>query len=252
MTDKNTKKKGLEWFRSFSSEQEEPEQETIEKQLEETKNKVKEQLNTMKESEVKETQKNTGLLSKDNQDKVVLDSIIALENMVKDRQLLLYTNKDINNQLLAANKTINHMKQDLVQKDQLLLENNKQILGLEDNLTKKQMSYDQLIEDYKEYQSTSNTEYEKISIQLDREVNKYTKLNEELVNFQNKSILKTNQLEEKVRSLETENKQYGEQYEKVMNEKTELMKTINDFTNRMSFSLSNKATIDDSSDDSSD
>lgn len=242
MTNKNTKKKKVSWFKASNYVQNQLEQDNIDQPVDVTTIMNEKQLNDMKDSDEKDIQNDNTLLLKDNQDKIVTDLIISLENMIKDRQLILYKNKDIDEQLFAANETINRIKQDLKNKEQLLLEKNRETQGLESNLTNKQMTYDQLLEDYKEYQNTSNTEYEKISIQLNTEINKYNKLNDELIDSQHQNMLKINELEEKIRNLEIENKQYKQQYQKVVDEKSELMKTINDFTDRMSFSLSSKTT----------
>jgi len=104
------------------------------------------------------------------------------------------------------------------------------------------MSYDQLLEDYKEYQSTSNNDFQKVSNQLEKEINKYNMLNEESTNSQYQSMLDLRVLEEKVRNLEVENQKYAEQCAIILSEKDDLMQTINDFTERMSFSFSSKAT----------
>jgi chromosome segregation ATPase len=106
------------------------------------------------------------------------------------------------------------------------------------------MTYDQLLEDYKEYQITSNAKYENISIQFDAEISKYNKLNDEYTNYQQENTLKINKLEEKLRNLQIEREQYEKNYKKVSEEKIELMKTINDFTDRMSFSFSPKVNSD--------
>lgn len=110
------------------------------------------------------------------------------------------------------------------------------------------MSYDQLLEDYKEYQSASKMEYERITNQLETEISKYNKLNEEFMSFQQQNVLRINELEETIRSLKVENQQYAQQYQQILDEKSQLMQTINDFTARMSFSLSQKQTVYDSSD----
>lgn len=236
----NTKKNKVSWFKTFNYVQNQLEQDSVDQPVDIINAMNEQQLNNMKDSEEKDMQNDNALFLKDNQDKIVTDLIISLENMIKDRQLILYKNKDIDEQIFVANETINRIKQDLRNKDQLLLEKNKEIQALEFNLTNKQMIYDQLLEDYKEYQNTSTTEYEKISIQLDTEINKYNKLNDELIDSQHQNMSKINELEEKIRNLKIENQQYQQQYKKVVDEKSELMKTINDFTDRMSFSLSSK------------
>lgn len=212
-------------------------QDIIEQQVALTTGVREEQLLNLKEYEQTSTQNNKNIFLKDNQDKVVLDLIISAENMIKDRQLILCKNIGLDEQLYAANETITHIKHDLLKQDQLLQENNKEIRGLESRLTNKQMSYDQLLEDYKEYQSTSNFEYEKISNQLETEINKYNKLNEDSMNVQYQNMLTINKLQENIRNLEIENQRYAQQYKEILDEKSELMKTINDFTERMSFSF---------------
>ncbi|MBS4201184.1 hypothetical protein KHA93_16210 [Bacillus sp. FJAT-49732] len=183
---------------------------------------------------------NIQLFSKDNQDKIASDVIASIENMLKDRQLLSYKNIGLEDQLYSANETINRFKHDLIKKDQLLQEKNKEIRDLENSLTSKQMLYDQLLEDYKEYQAKSNMEYEEISNQLEKETAKYNKLYEESTNVQYQNMLTIQKLEDKIRNLEIENNKYVEQYQKIVNDKKELMQTINDFTERMSFTFSTK------------
>lgn len=241
MTKESTKKKGISWFKTTNPNQNLLDLNNIEQQVEVTEVIKEEKFLNLKESEQISTQNNNPLFSKDNQDKVVLDLIVSMENIIKDRQLIFYKNKGLEEQLYAANEAISRIKQDLMKKDQLLQEKNKEIRGLENSLTNKQMNYDQLLEDYKEYQNNSNMEYEKISNQLETEINKYNKLNEESMNVQYQNMLKINELEENIRRLETENQQYAQQYEKILHEKSQLMKTINDFTERMSSSFSSKA-----------
>lgn len=240
MTDKDTSKKRVGWFNPFNSIQNQSEQDNVDKSSNVTNTMSEEASNTTINSEDKSIQDDYLLFLRDNQDKVVSDLIVSIENLIKDRQLTIYKTKDMEDRLLAANEIINRTKEDLRNKDQLLLANNKEIQRLESTLTNKQMTYDQLLEDYKEYQSISNSDYEKISIQLDTEINKYNKLNDELIHSQSQNLSRINALEEKIRNLEIENNQYIQQYQKVVDEKSELMKTINDFTERMSFSLSPK------------
>ncbi|WP_313892752.1 hypothetical protein [Psychrobacillus sp.] len=183
------------------------------------------------------------ILSKENQDKISLDLIVSLENVLNDRQIMLYKNEGLEDQLHTANETISRLKHDLVKKEQLIQDKNKDIRVLETNLTNKQMNYDQLLEDYKEYQNTSSNDFEKISIQLEKEINKYHMLKEESTNIQYQNMLKIRELEEKVRDLGIENQNLEEQCATILDEKTELMQTINDFTERMSFSFSPKKSI---------
>jgi chromosome segregation ATPase len=233
-----TEKKGIGWFKGVRSNQNQLEKNSAE-QPEDVPNMVVEESSiTPKESEQPVGDSNRHLFSKGNQDKITLDVVISIENMIKERQLLSYKNKGLEDQLYTANETINRFKHDQIKKDQLIQEKNKEIRELENNLTNKQMSYDQLLEDYKEYQHTSNMEYEKLSNQLETETAKYANLYEESTNTQYQSMLKISELEDKIRSLEIANQKYAEQYQKIVDEKADLMQTINDFAERMSFSFS--------------
>lgn len=237
-----TEKKRLGWFKNSRSNQI-----PLEKYIQDQEVALEVSIEESEiDSEPATTEVNNLLFSKTNQDKISLDVIVAIENMLKDRQLQSYKNKGLEDQLDTANDTINRFKHDQIKKDQLLQEKNKEIRELENNLTNKQMRYDQLLEDYKEFQLTTNMEYEKISSQLETEISKYNKLYEESTNAQYQGMVKINELEEKIRSLEIENQKYIDQYQKIVNEKAELMQTINDFTERMSFSFSSKTNISNS------
>ncbi|MET3699675.1 hypothetical protein SAMN05877753_101115 [Bacillus oleivorans] len=229
---KETKSKSLGWWKGVMSNQPSNEEEVLTEEVE---------LDEYQPiAGFEEISTPYSLFSKDNQDKVSLDMIVALENMLKDRQLILYKNKGLAEQLLNEKDTTNRLKHDIMKKEKLLQEKNQEIHSLETNLTHKQMSYDQLLEDYKEYQNTSNQEFEKISNQLEKEVQKYNKLSEESTSTQYQNLLRINQLEEKIRELEVENQKYLEQYERILEEKNQLLQTIKDFTERMSFSFTPK------------
>ncbi|WP_243354949.1 hypothetical protein [Bacillus litorisediminis] len=229
---KETKSKTLGWWKGVKSSQPSFEEEIITEDVE------LEEFHIMSDAEEKANP--YSIFSKDNQDKITLDMIVALENMLKDRQLILYKNKGLEEQLLNEREITQRLKQDILKKEKTIQEKNQEIHSLEINLTNKQMSYDQLLEDYKDYQNTSNQEFEKISHQLEKEIQKYNKLSEESTSTQYQNLLRINQLEEKIRELEVENQKYFEQYEKILEEKNQLLQTIKDFTERMSFSLAPK------------
>lgn len=235
---KDTKNKSKGWFKGVLSNQNEPsqpshEEDSASSELVQNDNDV---------SVPSDHSSKKYIMSKENLDKVSLDIIVSIENVLHDRQLILVKNEDLETQLQAANDTISRLKHDLMKKDQLIQDKNKEIHTLESNLTNKQMSYDQLLEDYKEYQSSSSLDFENVSSQLEKEINKYNLLKEESANVQYQNMLTIQELEEKIRDLETENKKFEAQYAKITAEKAELMKTIHDFTERMSFSFSTKPT----------
>jgi hypothetical protein len=234
-------KKRLGWFKNPLSNQSEMEQreespEMVVEDLPAENEKVEEQ-ETVQPIKAEEE---SFIFSRDQQDKVAMDVIVSIENIIKDRQLLSYKYNALVEQLENANQIINRLKRDQLKKDQIIQEKTKEIRDLEISLTNKQMSYDQLLEDYKEYQLKHNLEYDKLTNQLETEKAKYNKLFEESARIQSQQVQKINELEERIRTLEIENQRYLEQYEKIVEEKAQLMKTISDFTERMSFSFSPK------------
>jgi chromosome segregation ATPase len=240
---KEVEKKGLGWFKGNRASTDSTEVwENIIAEKETAAAQVIEEETVQEESptEVVESA-NKNILSKENQDKLSLDVIVAVENLLKDRQLVRIKLSDLAKRLIEANETISRYKQDIENRDQLLNEKNKEVQTLENSLTNKQMSYDQLLEDYKEFQLNSNTEYEKVTSQLETEQNKYNQLNEEFTASKFDHMQKVNELEEKIRSMEAENKKYATNYQQIVEEKNQLMKTINEFTERMSFSFTPKS-----------
>lgn len=237
---KDTKNKSIGWLKGVLSNQSQSDQSSKEELV--TTAIFEEQSSNMEEPEQSDIPSNKQLFLKDNQDKVSLDLIVSVENMLSDRQLLLYKNKALEDQLYNANETISRLKHDIAKKEQLLQDKNQEISVLESNLTNKQMSYDQLLEDYKDFQYTSKQEFDKISSQLEKEIIKYNKLNEKSTYTEYQNMLKIKELEEKISHLEVENQKYIEQYQRILGEKNQLIETINDFTERMSFSFSPKKT----------
>jgi len=184
---------------------------------------------------------NNMLFPREDMDKVTLDTVVAVENLIKDRRLVLINNEGLKDQLHVANESINRLKAEVAKQAQIIEEKDKEYSRLEEKLTTKQMSYDQLLEDYKNYQYTSNDEFETLKNQLEKEVNKYKKLDAEFTDYQYKNMQIIKKLEEKIRDLEAENQKVTEQYQKALDEKNLLLETFNDFSERMSFSFSQKA-----------
>lgn len=235
---KSTKNKSMDWLKGVLSKPNQFDHTLLEEN--DSSIVVDEMLSFVEEAQQLDLPNQKHLFSKENQDKVSLDLIVAVENMLNDRQLTEYKNKDLEDQLYTSNEMISRLKHDLMKKDQQILEKSKEINALESKLTKKQMSYDQLIEDYKDYQSSSKNEFEKISNLLEKEISKYEKLSELSTKTQYQNMIKIKDLEERIRDLEVENQKYAEQYQKIVDEKNELLQSINDFTERMSFSFTPK------------
>ena len=195
----DSQKKGIRWFKGVLA------NENINEKQQEGAILVEEKTIANENTSQPLVESNPTILTRDNQDKTALDAIVSLENLLKDRQLLTYKNKGLEEQLYAANESISRFKQEQIKAEQLLQEKSREIRDLENNLTNKQMSYDQLLEDYKDFQLTAKLEYEKISNQLETQITKYNMLYEESSNTQYQNMLEINSLEDKIRSLEIEN-----------------------------------------------
>lgn len=180
------------------------------------------------------------IFSREAQDKTALDVITSLENLLKERQLIALKNQALNEQVNTNGEMIQRIKRESIKKDQQLQEKIKEIRELESNLTSSQMSYDQLLEDYKEYQLTSNLDFDKLSNQLETEKTKYEMLYEEASRTKKQHLSTITELEDRIRNLEIENQKFAEQYDKISGEKADLLKSINDFTEKMSFSFIQK------------
>ncbi len=240
MSKESDKKKGISWLRPGIFSQDSAEGETV--ATEEAI--VEDQGAKANRPQAGESRPQVNYFSKEGQDKIVLDFIVPLENILKERQLLLYKSKGLEDQLRVANDTIQRIQQDLVNMSKNVQKKSAEIKELENNLTTKQMSYDQLLEDYKEFQAKSHTESTTLLNKLDAEISKYNKLSEETKEAQYKNLLKISELEEKIRILEIDNQQYIENYKKAFSEKNDLLKTINDFTKQMSFTIQPTTKID--------
>lgn len=234
--DKNEKTGG--WFkRGLLNRQENDEENKKE-------NTVKEEKDIMADNRANLEQEIGNMLSKSNKDRVVADLVGPLENLVKDRQMLIFNNRDLEEKLKVANEAIERMKSNIENQEKRIEMKDNEIKSLEENMSIKQVGYDQLLEDYKEYQSVSKKEFEEISSRLDLEISKYKKFNEETADAQYKNLQKISSLEEKIRGLEIEKEQYSVRYEKVNEEKNALMKNINEFTKRMTLSIPGKNIVE--------
>ncbi len=159
---KGTERKGMGWFKDIMNNPNSVKDHNNEELQEITSNQNEVHVFS---SETEEEQPSSNNFQ-DPQDKLSMDLMNSIEKILKDRQLLSYKNKGLEEQLQSSNETIYRLNQDILKKEQFLDESQNVIQDLESKLTNKQMGYDQLIEDYKAYQLSSKTEYEKISNQI--------------------------------------------------------------------------------------
>lgn len=169
---------------------------------------------------------------KEDEDKITFDLVVAVKNIVNDRQLTVNRLANIEVQLSDAIEKNIKLKSDFNKKEKELQEAHDFIRSLEEKITTKQMTYDQLLEDYKTYQENAKAEIDNVKFLFQKEQEKYVKLTLEAKINQNEANQKIDNLEERIRDLEAENKKITEQYQMSLADKNQLLQTINEFTNR--------------------
>ncbi|MFZ0577412.1 MAG: hypothetical protein WAM41_07860, partial [Psychrobacillus psychrotolerans] len=95
-------KKGTGWFKSILSKQNQMENISVEQKEIITDIIIDRPSMITEEVEQLVTDNNKKIFSKDNQDKIVLDVMISIENMLTERQLVSYKNKGLEEQVNAA------------------------------------------------------------------------------------------------------------------------------------------------------
>lgn len=173
------------------------------------------------------------ILMKDNQDKVVLDSVIALENLLKDRQLVLHGYKNIKEKLKNATEEINQAKNENEHQKVLINEKDRIIQKREQDIAEQQMIYDQLLEDYRLFKQNSQEELTSFTEELDRLNKNYQRLMSQSTKEQADYLSKITLFEEKIRTLEIENETYQTKYDQMHQEKNRLMEKVDHFTKQI-------------------
>ncbi len=193
--------------------------------------------NSSSQKESKSQDKEKGVVIAKDKDKLELDLELAIGNILKDKQLKNHLLKNMENELENTGKNCSDLKQELNKANSEISEKQKIIEDMKEKMAIQKMNFDQLVEDYKDLQNMKGSVEEEIKYQLEREQSKYENLHEEYEKYKLNSIKEIKGLKEIVRDKEIENEQLKERNKKMQEDKSSLLETINDFTERMSGSI---------------
>jgi chromosome segregation ATPase len=171
--------------------------------------------------------------NKGHMDKRSLDLVFAVEQMIKAKQHLEVSYNDVQDRLGHANGQNDRLNRDLKNLGKVIEEREKSILELEQRLSDKNLKVDQMMEDYRELQSTLSGEIDELKAVIEFERQNYKGLFQKYNETTTDKNKKISELEEKNARLEVELSQMKQKFDALRQEKTHLLNLVNDFTNRM-------------------
>jgi len=176
---------------------------------------------------------------KDNRkkDKIALDLLVAVDQMLNDRDLLTQSLEDLKERMKHSDDHITGLVQEKNQLEQAIALKDTEIARLEEQIASRNMNYDQLMEDYQDMQTRLNYEIDELKNQVDIEQERYNKLNESYEFLQIENVGKVQKLEDKIRELEIKNDNLQKNYYKMREENSYLLGMFKDFNNRMNSSF---------------
>lgn len=195
---------------------------------------------------VKRTQGNDGDLvysstfkNKFDKDKLSLNLISATEQIVQSRQLSDFNYKELQKRFQHSQNQIDIFQKEIIQLNKNIADKDKQLASSESKLTEKNVSIDQLMEDYNYMQSSLKEEISGLKYSVDMEQKKYQNL-QELSEKQNIELSKKLNKNGEIRlELETEIENIKELYSSVKKDNMYLLSQVNDFANRLSTNFPN-------------
>ena len=155
-------------------------------------------------SQVNEEPAGSILLNKGHMDNRSLDLLFAVEQMIKAKQQLDMSHNDLQDRLSHANGQNDRLNRDFKNLGKVVEEREKSVLELEQRLADKNLKVDQMMEDYREIQSTLSGEIGELKSVIELERQNYAGLlhkHNETTADKNKKI---SELEEKNARLEAE------------------------------------------------
>lgn len=195
---------------------------------------VEEIVKEVEEPPVVETPQETSVFSKDQLDQINLDLVIAVEHIIKKRHLELVKIKDSEEQISNLENELDKYRYDKSRQEQYISELERRMSNKDDSIVNKQMSYDQLLEDFEDYQAKAREEIDLLKSKLAEEVDKYSKIVQEYIEYKHDSVKKESDYQEEIRILKVEKQELTNRYNTTVQEKNHLLQTIKEFTNRMS------------------
>ncbi len=170
-------------------------------------------------------------------DKTILDLLSAVEHIVRERQLADHNLKDLHKRQKHSQEQIDALQKEVTRANQAFGERDNRIAVLEEKLADKNVSIDQLMEDYGQLQSSTGDEIRGLKSEIELREQKYQNCVEKSGQESMEKTLLINNMEAKLMELETERNRFKTMYDNIRKENTYLLNLINDFTHRMSSSL---------------
>jgi chromosome segregation ATPase len=198
-------------------------------------------------SETGERRSYPSFTNKSHMDKQSLDLVFAVEQMIQAKQNVDDNANELQDRLNYANGNIERLNRELKNLNKVIEDREKSVLDLERKLTEKNLKVDQMMEDYRELQSTLSDQIEELKSMNELERQKYDALLQKSNEMQAEKNKKISDLEEKIGKLEIENAHMKQKFEELRQEKTYLVNIVNDFTARMTSPFSPKPNASDTS-----
>ena len=173
-------------------------------------------------------------------DRVSLDLLSEVERFIKDREVLRLNNQELKDQLAHMEQRVHLLA---AEKDKYIyqfIDKEEEIKGIEDQLSKKHVLYDHLVEEYKKLQAITSSEINELKSELEVEQHKYTQLVQEFKEYRASVQTDQDALAEKVRRLEAKNDDLKLQVKAKAEENEALMEKINQFSEQFLFATQSK------------
>lgn len=213
---------------------------------------LEEQVEEIEENSTNETLAGLVTTGKAQLDKKSLDLIFSVEQIIQARQHADTNINELQDRLTHSNSHVERLTRDMKNLNKIIEEREKNIRELEHKLIEKNLKVDQVLEDYRELQTTLATEIDELKSTIELEQQKYISLIQKHNEAHAEKLKKMNDLEEKLSRVEIENAHLRQKYDTIRQEKAYLSGMISDFTTRMTVPFANSSTQTDRNDGNGD
>jgi len=170
-------------------------------------------------------------------DKTCLDLISAVENIVRERQLFEHKMIDANTRLNECQKKGETFQRNIESLYKAIEDRERRISSLEEQLKEKSLHIDQIMDDYLHLQSSSSDSIRDLNNEISIREKKFQDYLKRTELEEARTNTKIKQLEARIIELEAEKDSFRNMYENIRKENKYLLNITNDFTNRMSTSM---------------
>ncbi|AWV36336.1 hypothetical protein NSQ91_30960 [Paenibacillus sp. FSL R7-0048] len=185
-------------------------------------------------------------------DKKSLDLIFSVEQIIQARQHAETNINELQDRLTHSSSHVERLNRDMKNLNKVIEEREKNVRELEHKLIERNLKVDQVLEDYRELQTTLTAEIEELKSTIELEQQKYVNLIQKHNEAHAEKLKKMNDLEEKIGRVEIENAHLKQKYDTIRQEKAYLSGMISDFTNRMTVPFGSGSSLTDRNDGNGD